>query len=118
MTFRFRATGLRVLQQNWLGFLSTLLLGALVSGCATAPTSPAVKTLKIAGAVHGGQQPVTGATLQLYAVGTTGDGSAATPLILTTATTSDGSGNALDGNGNAGNSLNTLPAGFFTLKNE
>ena len=33
------------------------------------------------GLVHGGQQPVTGATIQLYAVGTTGDGSASTPLL-------------------------------------
>jgi RHS repeat-associated protein len=33
------------------------------------------------GAIHGGQQPVTGATIQLYAVGISGDGSAATPLI-------------------------------------
>ena len=44
------------------------------------------------GSVHGGQQPVSGATLQLYAVGTTGDGSAATPL-LTPAATSDANGN-------------------------
>ncbi|HWW24198.1 MAG TPA: choice-of-anchor D domain-containing protein [Edaphobacter sp.] len=43
------------------------------------------------GSVHGGQQPVIGATLQLYAVGTTGDGSAATPL-LSTATTSGADG--------------------------
>ena len=42
--------------------------------------------------VHGGQQPVSGATLQLYAVGTTGDGSAATAL-LTHAVTSDANGN-------------------------
>jgi trimeric autotransporter adhesin len=33
------------------------------------------------GLVHGGQQPVTGSTIQLYAVGTTGDGSASTPLL-------------------------------------
>ena len=33
------------------------------------------------GLVHGGQQPVTGATIQLYAVGATGDGSASTPLL-------------------------------------
>ena len=33
------------------------------------------------GLVHGGQQPVAGATIQLYAVGTTGDGSASTPLL-------------------------------------
>jgi hypothetical protein len=43
------------------------------------------------GLVHGGQQPVTGATIQLYAVGTTGDGSAATPL-LSPAPVSDANG--------------------------
>ncbi len=35
----------------------------------------------IEGVVHGGQQPVIGAKLQLYYVGSTGLGSAATPLI-------------------------------------
>jgi trimeric autotransporter adhesin len=39
------------------------------------------------GSVHGGQQPVSGATIQLYAVGTTGDDSVATPLLSTTTTT-------------------------------
>ncbi|HEV2645607.1 MAG TPA: choice-of-anchor D domain-containing protein [Acidobacteriaceae bacterium] len=43
------------------------------------------------GSVHGGLLPVTGATIQLYAVGTTGDGSPATPL-LSTATVTDASG--------------------------
>jgi hypothetical protein len=43
------------------------------------------------GLVHGGQQPVTGSTIQLYAVGTTGDGSAATPL-LSPAPVSDANG--------------------------
>jgi hypothetical protein len=43
------------------------------------------------GLVHGGQQPVTGATIQLYAVGTAGDGSAATPL-LSPAAVSDANG--------------------------
>ena len=32
----------------------------------------------------GGQQPISGATIQLYAVGTTGDGSAATKLLTST----------------------------------
>jgi trimeric autotransporter adhesin len=41
--------------------------------------------------VSGGQEPVSGATMQLYAVGTTGDGSAATPL-LTSAVTTDAHG--------------------------
>jgi trimeric autotransporter adhesin len=43
------------------------------------------------GLVHGGQQPVTGSTIQLYAVGTSGDGSAATPL-LSPAPVSDANG--------------------------
>jgi len=42
--------------------------------------------------VHGGQQPVSGATLVLYAVGNNGDGSPATS-IMTSAVTSDANGN-------------------------
>jgi hypothetical protein len=37
--------------------------------------------------VQGGSQPIAGATIQLYAVGTTGSGSASTPLLATPATT-------------------------------
>ena len=44
------------------------------------------------GLVRGGQQPVSGSTIQLYAVSTTGDGSAATPL-LNPAPQSDSFGN-------------------------
>lgn len=39
------------------------------------------------GTVHGGQQPVTGANIQLYAVGTSGYGSASTALLTSTVTT-------------------------------
>ena len=46
------------------------------------PVAPAVKGLQ--GVVHGGQQAVTGATITLWAVGTMGDGSAATLLTSTT----------------------------------
>ena len=107
---------LQGVQQKWSTTAFALLASSLLaSGCANAPTPAAVKTISLAGRVHGGQQPVTGATLQLYAAGTTGDKSSATPLILTTLTTSDGSGNATDGNGNLGNNFNSLPAGFFTL---
>jgi trimeric autotransporter adhesin len=73
---------------------SFLLLPLLLSGCAqrtptgtTTPLHPLVKH----GNVSGGQEPVSGATIQLYAVGTTGDGSAATPL-LTSAVTTDAHG--------------------------
>jgi len=47
----------------------------------TAPGAP------LGGKVMGGQQPISQATIQLYAVGTTGDGSASTPLLNTTVTT-------------------------------
>ena len=57
---------------------------------------------KFTGAVHGGQQPISGAVIQLFAVGTTGDGSAATALISSSATT--------DANGNFSlNGLYTCP---------
>jgi len=67
-----------------------LSLAFVLSGCSTgivpnsqsAPVVPAVKGLQ--GVVHGGQQAVTGATITLWAVGTTGDGSAATLLTTTT----------------------------------
>ena len=92
---------------------SLLAAALLLAGCAGSEhTNPA---LNLSGAVHGGQQAVTGSTIQLYAAGTGGDGSAATPLISATVTTSDGSGNAGDSNANAGNNFNALPAGSFTI---
>jgi len=101
------------------GFSSALFAWALLlasslflAGCSG---SQAAKSLQVTGAVHGGQQPVTGSAIQLHAVGTTGDGSAATPLISSTVTTSDGSGNAANSNANAGNNFNALPAGSFTI---
>jgi streptogramin lyase len=46
----------------------------------------------VSGRVYGGQQPVSGATIELYAVGITGPKSVATPLIGSTVTTlADGS---------------------------
>lgn len=72
--------------------LSLATLALLLIGCGTslkqASITPSPQAKK-QGLVHGGQQPVTGATVQLYAVGTTGDGSAATQLLSTT-TDADG----------------------------
>jgi len=92
----------------------------MLSGCgttpagsaSTSPTSPAA--IKATGRVMGGQQPITGGLIQLYAVGTTADGSAATPLLTATVTTSDGTGQA-NSNANAGNANNTLTAGSFVI---
>ncbi len=78
-----------------IAFLS--VLGALLSGCSlstlsTPSTSNDGRSVTISGQVHGGQQPVTGATIQLYAVGTSSDGSASTPLLTQTVTTDSGGG--------------------------
>lgn len=40
-------------------------------------------TVHLQGSVYGGQQPVSGSTIQLYAAGTSGNGQAAAPLIST-----------------------------------
>lgn len=45
----------------------------------------------VTGMVHGGQQPVTGSQIVLWAAGTTGDGSAATPLTTPILTDPSGS---------------------------
>ena len=67
-----------------------------LSGCATgnvASTSPVyVAGTKMQGTVHGGQNAVIGATIQLYAAGSSGYGSPSLAL-LTTAVTSDSNGN-------------------------
>ena len=58
---------------------------ALIAGCThVGQVEPPVTGLQLAGRVQGGQQPVTGAIIQLYAVGTTGDASPATPLLTQT----------------------------------
>ena len=67
----------------------------LLTACGTSgpgtPTHTPLDSVKASGSVHGGQQPVVGATIQLYTVGTTADGSPATPL-LTSTVTSDSTG--------------------------
>jgi sugar lactone lactonase YvrE len=70
-------------------FAGVLGLTALLSGCAgslpanvsVAPIVTGPSSLRITGVVHGGQNPVIGATIQLYTVGTTGLKSASTGLI-------------------------------------
>jgi trimeric autotransporter adhesin len=76
-------------------FCGALLLPLFLGGCAQRQGAQVANTpiplLVKHGKVHGGQQPVSGSTIQLYAVGTTGDGSPATPL-LTQAVTTDSNG--------------------------
>ena len=70
--------------------LAALGLAGLLSGCAGSlpgnfgvgnPLNPVGATAKISGKVYGGQQPVSGAAIQLYTVGTTGLKSASTGLL-------------------------------------
>ena len=75
--------------------LSGILLccSLAVTGCGigTITTSGGSGTMSLQGIVHGGQQGVSGASIQLYTVGNTGNGSAATPM-LTQAVTTDATG--------------------------
>jgi len=77
--------------------LAVLALGAcLLTGCSVQPaastiTAPAASVV-LSGHVHGGQQPVSGASIQLWAAGSGGYGSASTAL-LTPAVLSDANGN-------------------------
>jgi hypothetical protein len=83
-------------QRNRLApFAATLALTTALTGCGVGSTaiSPnsATSAVHLSGKLYGGQQPVSGATLQLYAAGSTGYSSAATPLLNQTVTTrSDG----------------------------
>ena len=76
--------------------LRTLSLAALslFIGCSMQQSiSPSSRTAVdgLSGQVHGGQQAVSGAMIQLFTVGTTGDGSASRSL-LTTTVSSDANG--------------------------
>jgi lysophospholipase L1-like esterase len=65
--------------------IAPICAALILSGCGTQPTTATTTisgaSVPLHGNVHGGQQPISGATIQMYAAGTTGDGSAATPLI-------------------------------------
>ena len=97
----------------WVAFPLLVVFAGLM-GCANRGPSNPVAGITPTGSVFGGQNPVSASSIQLYAAGSTGDASAATPLISATVTTSDGTG-TMNSNGNAGNVNNTLPAGSFTI---
>jgi len=65
---------------------SALVLVGLM-GCGERSTTVGVTGAEISGRVHGGQQAIVNASIQLYAVGTTGDGSNATSLLTKPVTT-------------------------------
>ncbi len=84
-------TFLGLVPQRWCGVFVTALC-VLILGCsANVPSNGPVGGGQLRGSVHGGQQPVTGASIQLYAAGTTGYGTSATAL-LTSPVVTDSSG--------------------------
>ena len=59
------------------GIALAVLTGCGFTGSVTAPQAP----VALRGTVHGGQQPVSGSSVQLYAAGISGVGSTAQPLL-------------------------------------
>lgn len=53
-----------------------IILTVILAGCGSGSIRPSVS-----GSVSSGEQPIIGASVQIYATGTAGDGSAATPLL-------------------------------------
>jgi hypothetical protein len=68
-------------------FAATLFSAAALTGCSnmvsTAGANATTQAGALSGSVHGGQQPVVGATVTLWAAGNAGYGSAATMLAQT-----------------------------------
>ena len=70
-------------------------VSALVAGCSNSqflstPDNSPILAAAMTGKVHGGQQPISGASVQLWAAGASGYGSAATKLGSSVSTGSDG----------------------------
>ena len=76
-----RVVSLRMLLASL--FAAGVCLSLLGCGAGISSNGPTAGG-QLRGSVHGGQQPVSGATIQLYAAGTSGYGSSATPLIPST----------------------------------
>ena len=72
----------------------------MISGCGIGRLTPSVGTGNggsTSGTVHGGQQPVSGALIQLWAAGATGNASSASPLLTTDVFTDGGGGFGITG---------------------
>ena len=75
-----------------LALLPILTIGMVGCAVGTGARTAAVPGATLSGHAFGGQQPISGSTVQLYVVGTGGNGSAATPL-LSPAIVTDSRGN-------------------------
>ncbi len=76
-----------------LPILALATCSLILAGCGAVPGASGPQLVnQLQGSVHGGQQPVSGSTIRLFAAGTTGYGLAATSL-LTQPVTTDAQGN-------------------------
>jgi streptogramin lyase len=118
VTMQTRKQAVTEIEKMRVGRICTVALGSIVglatlAGCSGGVGSAIPSTTgvtagshgKISGSIYGGQQPVTGATIQLYTVGTTGLKTAATPLLPT----SGGGVVTTDQNGEFTLSPNNMP---------
>jgi sugar lactone lactonase YvrE len=86
--FVLKETSSRAISTFRLASLAAVCFGATgLSGCGAPFNSvpaPSLNSEAVSGSVHGGQQPISGATVSLIVPGTTGYGSAGTVLVSTT----------------------------------
>jgi hypothetical protein len=96
--------------------VSTIALSALLTGCSLSPTAPSSgpvlgssSAITIHGVLHGGQQPVSGAHIYLFAPNTTGYGgngiaasslNASLSMLNSSVTTNNPTNSGTDSNGN------------------
>ena len=77
-------------------FTTAIVVG--IAGCgASLTSSSSVTGQTFAGRIHGGNQPVSNANIQIYAPSTTGYGGASIPLLNRTVTTDSGGGFSFSG---------------------
>ena len=79
-----------------LAYISVVLASVSLSGCGSGTVAGfnplAVNAIQLQGTVRGGQQPIAGANIRLFAASVTGKGTAATSLLSSSVTT-DAKGN-------------------------
>jgi hypothetical protein len=90
------------------GIVLAVVCSSLIGCGAGASSNSPLAVGNIRGVVHGGQQPVVGAMIQLYAAGTTGYGSSATPLLTSAVTTDETGSFSITGDYTCPSSTNEL----------
>jgi NHL repeat len=101
--------------RGWIEAAGIALAALALTGCEggtsmIAPQNPVTaSSAGVHGRVMGGQQPITGASIYLYAAGASGYGSAAASLLTASAGNQDGSGNWY---------VKTDASGNFTITND